>query len=106
MESEKNVVLDTFAQKAATRCFHLRRLLRCASIIATGFINNAKLAEAAALLDAPHARTEQEMLEQGRSLLAMGCGAVLMKGGHLDDDESPDWLFTREVNNGLPHRAL
>lgn len=52
--------------------------------------------EAAALLDAPHARTEQEMLEQGRSLLAMGCGAVLMKGGHLDDEQSPDWLFTRE----------
>lgn len=54
------------------------------------------LPEAAALLDAPHARTEQEMLEQGRSLLAMGCGAVLMKGGHLDDEQSPDWLFTRE----------
>ena len=33
------------------------------------------LPEAAALLDAPHARTEQEMLEQGRSLLAIGCGA-------------------------------
>ena len=48
------------------------------------------------LIDAPHARTEQEMLEQGRSLLAMGCGAVLMKGGHLDDEQSPDWLFTRE----------
>ena len=29
-------------------------------------------------------------------LLAMGCGAVLMKGGHLDDAESPDWLFTRD----------
>ena len=27
---------------------------------------------------------------------ALGCGAVLMKGGHLDDTESPDWLFTRE----------
>jgi DNA-binding transcriptional regulator YhcF (GntR family) len=26
----------------------------------------------------------------------MGCGAVLMKGGHLDDAESPDWLFTRD----------
>ncbi|MDU0909986.1 MAG: bifunctional hydroxymethylpyrimidine kinase/phosphomethylpyrimidine kinase, partial [Klebsiella pneumoniae] len=30
------------------------------------------------------------------ALLALGCGAVLMKGGHLDDAESPDWLFTRE----------
>jgi hydroxymethylpyrimidine/phosphomethylpyrimidine kinase len=34
--------------------------------------------QAAALLDAPHARNEREMLEQGRALLALGCGAVLM----------------------------
>jgi hydroxymethylpyrimidine/phosphomethylpyrimidine kinase len=54
------------------------------------------LPEAAALLDAPHARSEQEMKEQGQALLALGCEAVLMKGGHLDDAESPDWLFTRE----------
>jgi hydroxymethylpyrimidine/phosphomethylpyrimidine kinase len=36
------------------------------------------------------------MLEQGRALRALGCEAVLMKGGHLDDAQSPDWLFTRE----------
>ncbi|MGP3592508.1 bifunctional hydroxymethylpyrimidine kinase/phosphomethylpyrimidine kinase [Vagococcus sp. WN89Y] len=54
------------------------------------------LPEAAALLDAPHARSEQEMHEQGEALLALGCEAVLMKGGHLQDTESPDWLFTRE----------
>lgn len=54
------------------------------------------LPEAAALLDAPHARNEREMHEQGQALLAMGCEAVLMKGGHLDDAESPDWLFTRD----------
>ncbi len=53
------------------------------------------LPEAAALLDAPHARSEQEMKAQGQALLAMGCEAVL-KGGHLDDAESPDWLFTRD----------
>ena len=52
------------------------------------------LPEAAALLDAPHAQNEREMLEQGRALRALGCEAVLMKGGHLDDAESPDWLFT------------
>ena len=55
------------------------------------------LPEAAALLGAPHAQTEREMKEQGNALLAMGCGAVLMKGGHLDDAESPDWLFTRDA---------
>ena len=54
------------------------------------------LPEAAALLDADHARNEQDMHEQGRALLALGCEAVLMKGGHLTDGESPDWLFTRE----------
>lgn len=63
------------------------------------------LPEAAALLDAPHARNEREMKEQGSALLAMGCGAVLMKGGHLDDAESPDWLFTREGKCVLPRRG-
>ena len=41
------------------------------------------LAEAARLLDAPEARSEAEMVEQGRALLALGPRAVLMKGGHL-----------------------
>lgn len=54
------------------------------------------LPEAAALLGVPHARNEQEMHHQGEALLALGCEAVLMKGGHLDDPESPDWLFTRD----------
>ena len=94
----KNVVLDTVMLAKSgdpllspSAVATLRsRLLPQVSLI------TPNLPEAAALLDAPHARTEQEMLEQGRSLLAMGCGAVLMKGGHLDDEQSPDWLFTRE----------
>lgn len=53
------------------------------------------LPEAAALLDAPVASNEREMHEQGKALMALGCEAVLMKGGHLDNGESPDWLFTR-----------
>jgi hydroxymethylpyrimidine/phosphomethylpyrimidine kinase len=51
------------------------------------------LPEAAALLECATATNETEMREQGEALLAMGCGAVLMKGGHLSDEESPDWLF-------------
>lgn len=27
-----------------------------------------------------------------------------MKGGHLDDAESPDWLFTRDGEQRLPRR--
>lgn len=38
------------------------------------------LPEAAALLACPPADNEQQMREQGRALLAMGCQAVLMKG--------------------------
>ncbi|KAA8998881.1 bifunctional hydroxymethylpyrimidine kinase/phosphomethylpyrimidine kinase [Affinibrenneria salicis] len=51
------------------------------------------LPEAAALLDCAPARDERQMLEQGQALLALGCRAVLMKGGHLSAGESPDWLF-------------
>lgn len=41
------------------------------------------LPEAAALLGCPPASDEQQMREQGRALLALGCQGVLMKGGHL-----------------------
>lgn len=54
------------------------------------------LPEAAALLACDIARSESEMRQQGRALRKMGCRAVLMKGGHLDEAESPDWLFTAE----------
>lgn len=94
----RNVVLDTvmlaksgdpLLSPSAIETLRVR-LLPQVSLI------TPNLPEAAALLDAPHARTEQEMLAQGRALLAMGCEAVLMKGGHLEDAQSPDWLFTRE----------
>lgn len=52
------------------------------------------LPEAAALLSQPVAKSEEEMCVQGEALLALGCPAVLMKGGHLSEAESPDWLFT------------
>ncbi|MBW6055115.1 bifunctional hydroxymethylpyrimidine kinase/phosphomethylpyrimidine kinase [Escherichia coli] len=59
------------------------------------------LPEAAALLDAPHARTEQEMLEQGRSLLAMGCGAVLMKVVIWMMSKARTGCLPARVNNGF-----
>lgn len=68
-----------------------QRLLPLASLI------TPNLPEAAALLDCPVAVNEHQMREQGRALLAQGCQAVLMKGGHLSDHESPDWLFSAGV---------
>lgn len=54
------------------------------------------LPEAAALLQCTMAQGEQDMLDQGRALIALGCKNVLIKGGHLREAESPDWLFTAD----------
>jgi hydroxymethylpyrimidine/phosphomethylpyrimidine kinase len=52
------------------------------------------LPEAAALLDQPVAVSEAAIENQGRLLLAMGCGAVLIKGGHGQGAESIDYLIS------------
>lgn len=52
------------------------------------------LPEAAALLDASTASTDDEAAAQGRELLARGARAVLVKGGHGRGAESVDMLVT------------
>lgn len=54
------------------------------------------LPEAAALLGEAEARSRAEMAEQARALRELGPGVVLLKGGHLPGDESPDVLATRD----------
>jgi hydroxymethylpyrimidine/phosphomethylpyrimidine kinase len=54
------------------------------------------LPEAAALLEAEIAVSESEIEDQGRRLLAFGCPAVLIKGGHGEGAESVDFLVTKE----------
>ena len=75
----------------------LKRVLMPRALVVT-----PNLPEAAALLDAPIARTETEMRAQGERLLAFGPQAVLVKGGHARGPESVDLLieptaFTRLV---------
>jgi hydroxymethylpyrimidine/phosphomethylpyrimidine kinase len=55
------------------------------------------LAEAAALLQRPLARSEDDMARQGRALIALGPRAVLTKGGHLDGGEAVDLLVTADA---------
>jgi hydroxymethylpyrimidine/phosphomethylpyrimidine kinase len=55
------------------------------------------LAEAAALLGEPLARSEADMARQGKVLLKLGPSAVLMKGGHLEGDEAVDLLVTEDA---------
>lgn len=65
-----------------------RRLLPLATLV------TPNLPEAAALLHTSAAGTREEMADQGQSLRGIGAAAVLVKGGHLAGDDSPDVLVT------------
>jgi hydroxymethylpyrimidine/phosphomethylpyrimidine kinase len=65
-----------------------RRLLPLATLL------TPNLPEAAALLQQPVATNRADMAAQAERLRALGPVAVLVKGGHLDSDESPDVLAT------------
>lgn len=54
------------------------------------------LPEAADLLGRREARTREEMAAQAAALLELGPKAVLLKGGHLGGELSPDLLTTAE----------
>lgn len=62
-------------------------------LIPRAMLITPNLPEAAALLDAPLANRADDIIEQGRRLLALGCGAALLKGGHGEGAESTDYLI-------------
>ncbi len=75
-------LLEKGAEKAITeRLIPLARLL------------TPNLHEAAALLDAPLARSRDEVEDQAKRLLALGPKAVLIKGGHSADAHATDVFF-------------
>jgi hydroxymethylpyrimidine/phosphomethylpyrimidine kinase len=63
-----------------------------AKLVPRATILTPNLPEAAALLDEPVASSEAAIESQGRRLLALGCPAVLIKGGHGQGSESIDYL--------------
>jgi len=71
------------------------KLIPLASVI------TPNLPEAAALLDEPMAMSEVEIEGQGRRLLAFGCRAVLIKGGHGQGSESIDYLVSADGTTAL-----
>jgi hydroxymethylpyrimidine/phosphomethylpyrimidine kinase len=93
--SPKHVVLDPVMvatsgdRLLATEAVEALRtkLIPLASVI------TPNLPEAAALLDEPLALSEAAVASQGKRLLAMGCRAVLIKGGHGQGAESIDYLI-------------
>jgi len=63
------------------------------------------LPEAAALTGLA-ATAQYDMLAAARALLALGPDAVLLKGGHLSGDSSPDLLLTADAREWLTAERL
>lgn len=72
------------------------RLLPRASVL------TPNLPEAADLLQTSDAKTLGEMRDHALQLKAMGCGAVLIKGGHLAHEMATDLLITSRGETALP----
>ena len=99
----KNVVLDPVMVAASGD-----RLLRPDAVatlqrrlMPRALVVTPNLPEAAALLDAAPAADEEEMRKQGEAILAFGCQAVLIKGGHGEGAESIDYLVNSEKTISL-----
>jgi hydroxymethylpyrimidine/phosphomethylpyrimidine kinase len=93
--SPKHIVLDPVM--VATSGDHLLAADAVATLrtelIPRASLITPNLPEAAALLEEPVAANEAAIADQGQRLLAMGCRAVLIKGGHGQGAESIDYLF-------------
>src|SRR3979490_1937602 len=88
--SPKHIVLDpVMVATSGDRLLatHAIEALRT-KLIPRASLITPNLPEAAALLDEPIAASEASIESQGRRLLAMGCGAALIKGGHAKGAES------------------
>ncbi|CAL4319184.1 bifunctional hydroxymethylpyrimidine kinase/phosphomethylpyrimidine kinase [Buchnera aphidicola] len=66
-------------------------------LIPISSIITPNLLEASILLNCRIAQCEEDMQIQGRKLLKLGSKAVLLKGGHLNNINCPDWLFTNKI---------
>jgi hydroxymethylpyrimidine/phosphomethylpyrimidine kinase len=73
-----------------------------AKLVPRAALITPNLPEAAALLDEPVAFSEAAIESQGQRLLAMGCAAVLIKGGHGQGAESTDYLVSGNGTVALP----
>ncbi len=69
----------------------------CDTLFPLAHLITPNLPEAAALLNTSIAQNENDMVEQGQALCALGARNVLIKGGHLGGSESPDWLIQKDA---------
>jgi hydroxymethylpyrimidine/phosphomethylpyrimidine kinase len=92
----RNVVLDpVMASSSGEKLLRPDAIGSLRELIAQASIVTPNLPEAAALVGGSVARSEDEMQAQAQKLLALGAGAVLIKGGHAEGPESVDLLVER-----------
>lgn len=77
-----------------------------AELLPLAAVITPNLPEAADLLEMDHAASRSEMRMQAHALLASGCGAVYLKGGHLGGNDSPDLLVTPTAEVWFEGRRL
>ncbi|MGI4814785.1 MAG: bifunctional hydroxymethylpyrimidine kinase/phosphomethylpyrimidine kinase [Janthinobacterium lividum] len=94
------VVLDTVmiakSGHALLEALAVRTLVE--ELLPQATVITPNLPEAAALLGVPMATDEASMVEQAEALRALGARNVLIKGGHLQSSESPDWLIGEQTS--------
>jgi hydroxymethylpyrimidine/phosphomethylpyrimidine kinase len=89
----RNVVLDpVLVATSGEKLLRADAIGALQNLITRASLLTPNLPEAAALLDMPIARDEDEMRAQAKTLLALGASAVLIKGGHGCGRESVDLL--------------
>ena len=87
------IVVDTvMVAKGGSRLLEPAAVRALSALIARATVITPNLPEAADLLSQPMATSRATMEAQARALLALGPAAVLLKGGHLSGEESPDLL--------------
>jgi hydroxymethylpyrimidine/phosphomethylpyrimidine kinase len=102
---QRNVVLDpVMIATSGDKLLRDDAIDALRKLIARAQVLTPNLPEAAALLDEPVARDEDEMRAQAQKLLALGASAVLIKGGHAGGPESVDLLV--EADNCSRFAAL
>lgn len=89
----RNVVLDpVLVATSGETLLRADAIGALQNLITRASLLTPNLPEAAALIDMPIARDEDEMRAQAKTLLALGASAVLIKGGHGSGPESVDLL--------------
>jgi hydroxymethylpyrimidine/phosphomethylpyrimidine kinase len=73
-------------------------------LIPLAMLLTPNLPEAARLLDVDQARDEHAMLAQAKALQALGCRAVLIKGGHGEGETALDILYDGHASSGAVSR--